>query len=212
MHRGHYDPWKRTIDVVVASLALVVSAPMQLVIAAMVRKCLGPPVLFRQLRPGEDDQVFRMVKFRPMLEPDGSPGLESDADRTTPFGEWLRSTSLDEIPTLWNVVKGDMSLVGPRPLLMAYLDGYSARERVRHEVRPGVTGLAQVNGRNGISWPEKFAFDVRYVTERSLSLDFAIMRATVATVVRRRGVDANNGETMPKFLGTVGPSDSEALP
>lgn len=212
MRRNRYDLWKRGIDVVVASLALMVSAPLQLVIAAMVRKRLGAPVLFRQPRPGKDSRIFQLVKFRTMLEPDASRGLVSDIDRTTPFGAWLRSTSLDELPTLWNVVKGDMSLVGPRPLLVEYLDRYSARERLRHEVRPGVTGLAQVNGRNGLSWSEKFEFDVRYVAERSFRLDVAIMRATVVTVIRRRGVNANDAETMPEFLGTVEPTEREALP
>jgi len=196
-----YDPVKRAIDLVVGAVALAVSAPLQLVLAGLVRKNLGSPVLFRQKRPGKDEQIFELVKFRTMLEPDPDRGLVSDADRTTAFGAWLRSTSLDELPTLWNVVRGDMSLVGPRPLLVRYLDRYSPQERHRHDVRPGLTGLAQVNGRNMLGWPERLALDVRYVTDRSLRLDLTIIAATVSMVVRRRGV-ALDGEE-PEFLGSA---------
>lgn len=198
--RRRYDMFKRLIDVVVASLALVASAPVQLVLVVLVRRNLGSPVLFRQRRPGKDERIFELVKFRTMLEPDPSKGLVSDADRITPFGSWLRSTSLDELPTLWNIVKGDMSLVGPRPLLIKYLDRYSPEERRRHEVRPGLTGLAQVNGRNTVDWPQRLALDVRYVAERSFRLDLAIIAATVSLVLRRHGVDLEGQE--PEFLGS----------
>ncbi|WP_322920495.1 sugar transferase [Nocardioides renjunii] len=197
-----YDPLKRSVDLVVGSAALVVSLPAQLVIAVLLRVKLGPRVFFRQQRPGKDERVFELVKFRTMLEPDSARGLVTDADRLTPFGAFLRSTSLDELPTLWNVVRGDMSLVGPRPLLVRYLDRYTAEQRRRHEVRPGVTGLAQVSGRNAISWEEKFAMDVEYVERRSLALDLQILWATVAQVARRRDINAEGAATMPEFLGT----------
>ena len=197
-----YDPIKRGLDVVVAGVALLGSLPAQLVIAALVRAKLGPGVLFRQQRPGKDERVFELVKFRTMLEPDSVQGLVTDADRLTPFGAFLRSTSLDELPTLWNVVRGDMNLVGPRPLLVRYLDRYTPEQRRRHEVRPGITGLAQVSGRNAISWEAKFAKDVEYVDRRSLALDLQIIWATVAQVVRRRDINAEGEATMPEFVGS----------
>lgn len=195
-----YEPVKRLIDLALGSVALVVSAPVQLVLAGLIRKNLGSPVLFRQKRPGKDERIFEIVKFRTMREPDPARGLVTDADRITPFGAWLRSTSLDELPTLWNVVKGDMSLVGPRPLLVHYLDRYSPEERRRHDVRPGLTGLAQIEGRNTVDWPERLALDVRYVAERSLRLDLSIIVATVSMVLRRHGVDVQGEE--PEFLGS----------
>lgn len=197
-----YDPIKRGLDVVIAGAALLVSLPAQLAIAALVRLKLGPGVLYRQERPGKGERVFELVKFRTMRDPDVARGLVSDADRMTPFGALLRSTSLDELPTLWNVVRGDMSIVGPRPLLVRYLDRYTPEQRRRHEVRPGITGLAQVSGRNAISWEEKFAKDVEYVDGRSLRLDLHIIRATVAQVVRRRDINAEGEATMPEFLGS----------
>ena len=196
-----YDVVKRTLDVVIGSLVLALSAPLQLVLASLVRRRLGSPVLFRQRRPGKDGRIFELVKFRTMREPDPAAGLVSDADRMTPFGAFLRSTSLDELPTLWNVVKGDMSLVGPRPLLVQYLDRYTAEQARRHEVRPGVTGLAQVSGRNAITWPEKLAKDVEYVDRRSLALDAKVIWRTVAQVVRRDGISADGDVTMPEFTG-----------
>lgn len=201
-----YDPFKRAIDVVVAGLVIVGSLPVQMVVAALVRLKLGPGVLFRQPRPGKDERVFELVKFRTMLEPDPERGLVNDADRLIPFGAFLRSTSLDELPTLWNVVRGDMSLVGPRPLLVRYLDRYTPEQRRRHEVRPGVTGLAQVSGRNAISWEAKFAKDVDYVERRSLRLDLQIIAATVAQVVRRRDITAEGEATMSEFVGSSEPS------
>lgn len=196
-----YDPVKRGIDVVVGSAALILTAPLQAVLALVVRRKLGSPVLFRQLRPGKDGQIFELAKFRTMLEPDESRGLLTDEQRMTPFGAFLRSTSLDELPTLLNVVRGDMSLVGPRPLLVRYLDRYTPEQARRHEVRPGVTGLAQVNGRNAITWDEKFAKDIEYVDNRSLRLDTAIVWRTLAQVVRRHGISADGDATMPEFLG-----------
>jgi lipopolysaccharide/colanic/teichoic acid biosynthesis glycosyltransferase len=196
-----YDPIKRVIDVAVSGVALILTMPFQAVIALLVRRNLGSPVLFRQPRPGKDEQIFELVKFRTMLEPDAAPGLITDEQRLTRFGALLRSTSLDELPTLWNVVKGDMSLVGPRPLLVRYLDRYSPEQRRRHEVRPGITGLAQVSGRNAISWDEKFARDIEYVDGRSMKLDFQVVLRTMDRVLRRDGISDQEGPTMTEFTG-----------
>ncbi|WP_110181064.1 sugar transferase [Nocardioides solisilvae] len=196
-----YDPLKRLVDLVVGGVALLASLPVQAVIAVLVRRRLGSPVLFRQPRPGKDERVFELVKFRTMLEPDEARGLVTDEQRMTPFGSFLRATSLDELPTLWNVVRGDMSLVGPRPLLVRYLDRYTPEQRRRHEVRPGVTGLAQVSGRNAIGWDAKFAKDVEYVDTRSLALDLRILWRTVAGVLRRDGISADGEATMSEFMG-----------
>lgn len=203
MKGAAYDPLKRAIDVVVSGIGLVATAPLQAVLALLVRRKLGSPVLFRQQRPGKDEQIFELIKFRTMLEPDPVRGLVADQDRMTGFGSFLRSTSLDELPTLWNVVKGDMSLVGPRPLLVQYLDRYTSAQARRHEVRPGVTGLAQVSGRNAISWNDKFAKDVEYVDNRSLRLDATIIGHTVAQVFRRHGISAEGEVTMPEFMGST---------
>ena len=199
--RTPYDAVKRCVDLAVASVALLVSAPVQAVIAVLVRRRLGSPVLFRQTRPGRDEVPFELIKFRSMLEPDVEAGLVTDQQRLTPFGALLRSTSLDELPTLWNVVRGDMSLVGPRPLLVRYLDRYTPEQRRRHEVRPGVTGLAQVSGRNALTWVQKFAKDVEYVDQRSLVLDLRIMARTVAGVLGRHGIAAEGEATMAEFKG-----------
>lgn len=196
-----YDPLKRFIDIAVAAVGLVATAPIQGVIALLVRRNLGSPVLFRQQRPGKDGAIFTLVKFRTMIAPDPEAGLLSDFDRLTSFGAALRSTSLDELPTLWNVLRGDMSLVGPRPLLVQYLDRYTAFQARRHEVRPGVTGLAQVSGRNAITWPEKFAKDVEYVDHRSLPLDGRIIWRTFASTLRQEGIAARGDVTMPEFAG-----------
>jgi lipopolysaccharide/colanic/teichoic acid biosynthesis glycosyltransferase len=194
---------KRLLDVVVAGAALLVLSPVLLVAAVLVRRRLGSPVLFRQVRPGLDARPFEMLKFRTMrdaLGPDGQP--LPDSERLTPFGRLLRSTSLDELPGLWNVLRGDMSLVGPRPLLMEYVPLYSGEQARRHEVRPGITGWAQVNGRNAISWEQRFALDVWYVDNRSLWLDLKILFLTVLKVVRRADISAQGEATMPKFTGS----------
>lgn len=204
--RAGYDHVKRALDVTVGGLALVVSAPVQAAVAIAVAKNLGRPVLFRQERPGLNGTTFTLVKFRTMREADPEKGLVSDADRMTRFGQLLRSTSLDELPTLWNVVRGDMSLVGPRPLLPAYLPLYSAEQARRHEVRPGVTGYAQTSGRNALSWPQRFALDVEYVDRRSLLFDLKILWATVRTVFGREGVAAEGHVTMEAFHGNSDPS------
>lgn len=196
------DRLKRGFDVIASLTALIVLSPVLLVVALLVRSRLGSPVLFRQVRPGLGGQPFEMIKFRTMLDalgPDGQP--LSDAERLTPFGRWLRSTSLDELPELWNVLKGDMSLVGPRPLLMEYLPLYSAEQARRHEVRPGVTGWAQVNGRNAIGWEQKFKLDIWYVDNRSLRLDWRIIAMTVLKIIRRDGISAEGSATMERFVG-----------
>lgn len=198
-----YDGVKRAIDVVVSVVALVVTSPAQLVVAILLRGKLGRPVLFRQQRPGRAGRPFTMIKFRTMLDVDEEHGLVTDADRLTPFGAALRSTSLDELPTLWNVLRGDMSLVGPRPLLVQYLERYTPEQARRHEVRPGITGLAQVSGRNLMSWEEKFAADVDYVDRRSLGLDTRILLRTLLAVIRRDGIAADGDVTMPEFTGEV---------
>ena len=198
--RWSYDVVKRGLDVTVSAVGLVLSAPVQLVTAGIVLATDGRPVLFRQARPGKDGVVFELVKFRTMRHPDATH--VSDADRLTTVGRFLRSTSLDELPTLWNVLKGDMSLVGPRPLLVEYLPRYSPEQARRHEVRPGVTGLAQVSGRNGLSWEDKFALDVEYVDQRSLGLDVSILVRTVRSVLRRQGISGQGEATMSVFAGS----------
>ncbi len=192
---------KRVLDVAVAGPLLVVTAPVQAAVAAAVAVRLGRPVLFRQERPGLGGRPFTILKFRTMLPVDAATGRVDDASRMTRLGRFLRATSLDELPTLVNVVRGDMSLVGPRPLLMAYLPRYSATQARRHEVRPGLTGLAQVSGRNALGWDERLALDVEYVDRRCLRLDFAILLRTVRAVLRREGISAEGEATMPEFLG-----------
>ena len=202
-----YDPVKRALDIVSSAILLVLTSPVQLVVAVAVASTLGRPVLFRQPRPGRDGRVFTLVKFRTMRDADPERGLVSDANRLTTFGRALRSTSLDELPTLVNVLRGQMSMVGPRPLLVSYLERYSPEQARRHEVRPGVTGLAQVSGRNAIGWDEKLRLDVEYVDRRSLRLDATILWRTVTTVLRRDGVSANGHVTAHEFLGTGGQGD-----
>lgn len=193
---------KRVFDFVVALLALLLLALPLLALAWLIRRKLGSPVLFCQVRPGLQGQPFTMVKFRSMTGDRGPDGaLLPDAQRLTPFGRFLRSSSLDELPELWNVLKGDMSLVGPRPLLMEYLPLYTPEQARRHEVRPGITGWAQVNGRNAISWADKFALDVWYVDHSSLWLDVKILWRTVRKVLVRDGISAPGDATMPKFEG-----------
>ncbi len=197
MRAGRWQ--KRAVDVVVASVVLAASLPVQVGVAIAVRTSMGSPVLFRQPRPGKDGVVFELVKFRTMRNPDAE--RVTDAERLTPLGRFLRSTSLDELPTLWNVVKGDMSLVGPRPLLVEYLPRYSPEQARRHEVRPGITGLAQVSGRNAISWEQKLTLDVEYVDHQSLALDLQILARTAVSVLRRHGISAQGEATMAPFLG-----------
>ncbi|ROS57056.1 sugar transferase [Frigoribacterium sp. PhB118] len=192
---------KRALDVAVAGVGLLVTAPVQLVLAAVIARRLGRPVLFVQARPGKGAKVFHLVKFRTMLPVDESRGLVTDEDRMTAFGATLRSTSLDELPTLWNVLRGDMSLVGPRPLLVRYLERYSPRQARRHDVRPGVTGLAQINGRNAISWADKLELDVRYVETRSFFGDLGILLSTVRKVFRREGITDSTSVTVAEFIG-----------
>ena len=191
---------KRIFDVLGASVALILTTPVQLVAAAVVRRSLGSPVLFRQERPGLGGKQFTLLKFRTMLEARGDFGaLRSDRERLTPLGVRLRASSIDELPELWNVLRGDMSLVGPRPLLMEYLPRYSSEQARRHDVRPGITGWAQVNGRNALTWEEKFDLDVWYVENLSIGLDARILRLTISAVFGRRGVTAEGQATTSEF-------------
>lgn len=196
-----YDRLKRATDVVASAAGLVISAPIQLGIAVLVRIRFGSPVLFRQKRPGKDAQIFTLVKFRTMRHPDPTRGLVSDADRLTKFGQFLRSTSLDELPTLWNVLRGDMSLVGPRPLLPEYIPLYTPRQALRHAVRPGITGLAQVSGRNALDWEERFELDAQYIEERGLRMDLHVLIKTLSVVIRRHGISQGGHATMAPFTG-----------
>jgi lipopolysaccharide/colanic/teichoic acid biosynthesis glycosyltransferase len=196
---------KRLMDVLGAILGLVLFSPILLLLYYLVRKDMGTPVLFRQVRPGLDDQPFKMVKFRSMRDaigPDGQP--LPDGERITPLGAKLRSSSLDELPGLWNVMKGDMSLVGPRPLLEEYLPLYSPTQARRHELRPGITGWAQVNGRNALSWERKFELDVWYVDNRTIWLDLKIICMTIRKVIKRDDISADGEVTMPRFTGSGG--------
>ncbi len=200
---------KRSIDILAAALALLLLAAPLLALIWLVRRKLGRPALFRQMRPGLHGRPFQMIKLRSMTEARGPDGaLLPDAERLTPFGRFLRGTSLDELPELWNVLTGDMSLVGPRPLLMEYLPLYSPEQARRHALRPGITGWAQVNGRNALSWEEKFKLDVWYVDHRSLGLDLKILWLTVRKVLAREGISAADQATMPKFTGS---HDNQAL-
>lgn len=184
-------------------MALLLLAPLLALVAWRIRRKLGSPVLFRQIRPGLHGRPFEMVKFRTMRDAVDANGQPlPDDQRLTPFGSWLRSTSLDELPELWNVLKGEMSLVGPRPLLMEYLPLYTPEQARRHEVRPGVTGWAQINGRNALSWDEKFRLDVWYVDHQSLWLDLKILMLTVRKVFVREGISAAGEATMPRFTGS----------
>jgi len=202
MPRIYTSIGKRSVDLLLATLALLASAPLLLAIAAVVRLDVGRPVLFRQRRPGLNGVPFTLLKFRTMCDArDSSGNLLADADRLTRFGRFLRSSSLDELPELWNVLKGDMSLVGPRPLLMQYLDRYTGHQARRHEVRPGITGLAQVSGRNALTWQEKFALDVEYVDSCSWRLDVAILALTAREVLARRNINQQGHATAQEFMG-----------
>lgn len=194
---------KRLFDIFASFFGLLVLSPVIAIVAWKIRKNLGSPVLFKQVRPGKDGKPFEMVKFRTMRDAvDAAGNPLPDSERLTPFGNFLRSTSLDELPELWNVLKGDMSLVGPRPLLMEYLPLYNPEQYRRHDARPGVTGWAQVNGRNAISWEEKFKLDVWYVDNQSFWLDIKIIFLTIKKVLVRDGISAEGEATMSKFTGT----------
>ncbi|MGP4958992.1 sugar transferase [Pseudomonas helleri] len=195
---------KRLFDVVFSLLGLLILFPVILIVAWRVRKKLGSPVLFKQERPGLHGKSFHMIKFRTMRDAVDSNGRPlPDSERMTPFGRFLRSSSLDELPELWNVLKGDMSLVGPRPLLMQYLPLYSDEQRRRHEVKPGVTGWAQINGRNSLSWDEKFKLDVWYVDNHTLWLDIKILFLTIKKVLIKEGISQENNATMEAFTGSI---------
>ena len=198
------DALKRLLDVAVSSCLLILLLPLMFFAAVAILLSMGRPVFFIQERPGKNEHVFRLFKFRTMSsDPSSSQG--SDTSRVTPLGDLLRRLSIDELPQLWNVLKGEMSLVGPRPLLVEYLPLYSAHQKRRHEVRPGITGWAQVNGRNAISWEDKFNLDVWYVDHRSLALDFKILLLTARKVFIPEGVNASGTMTMEKFQGSAGP-------
>ena len=202
---------KRSIDIVGAGSGLFLSAPILSATSLFIFVTMGRPILFRQVRPGNKGKPFNLLKFRTMRGPRlGEEGPDADAQRMTAVGRLLRATSIDELPTLINVLTGDMSLVGPRPLLMRYLDRYSAEQARRHEVKPGITGWAQINGRNAISWEQKFALDVWYVDHQSLALDLKILAKTVLKVLRRDGISSTEHATMPEFWGTQGQKEVEA--
>jgi lipopolysaccharide/colanic/teichoic acid biosynthesis glycosyltransferase len=196
-----YTRAKRVFDVAIASALLVLTLPIQAVTALAIRSRLRGPVLFRQTRPGQHGEPFEMVKFRTMMEMDPALGLVDDTSRMTTLGRWLRATSIDELPTLWNIIRGDMSLVGPRPLLMEYLPRYSPEQVRRHDVPPGLTGLAQVSGRNSLSWEDKFRLDVEYVDHHTFLGDLKIIRDTVVSVLRREGITAKGEATTSWFTG-----------
>lgn len=200
---GMYETYvKRPQDVVLASAALVVLSPVLVTVAGLIKWKLGGPVLFKQKRPGKDGVIFEMVKFRTMTdERDDHGELLPDEVRLTPFGQTLRSLSLDELPSLLNIVKGDIAIVGPRPLLVEYLPRYNEEQRRRHDVRPGLTGLAQVNGRNRLSWPDRFALDVKYVDNVSFLNDWKIILQTVGKVVKKDGISSDTAATMEAFMG-----------
>ncbi len=203
---------KRLMDLVGSGVGLTLLGPGMLAIGAAIRATMGKPVLFRQKRPGRYGVPFELLKFRTMRHArPGEDGPEFDADRTTRLGRFLRAASLDELPTFINVLKGEMSLVGPRPLLMEYLDRYTPEQARRHDVRPGITGWAQINGRNALSWEEKFEMDVWYVDHWSLWLDIKILFLTIWKVVRREGIDHGAGMTMPLFLGTAGHRGTQGM-
>jgi lipopolysaccharide/colanic/teichoic acid biosynthesis glycosyltransferase len=199
-HGGH-DGVKRLLDVLIAATGLILAAPVMAIVALGIALTMGRPVLFRQARPGLNAELFELVKFRSMTTGSQDRSPVGDAARLTPLGRWLRSTSLDELPTLWNVLRGNMSLVGPRPLLPCYVERYTAEQFRRHEVRPGITGPQQVSGRNALSWEERFALDTWYVDNRSLPLDLRILARTVVTVLRRDGITAPGSATAHEYLG-----------
>ena len=204
--KGIYERFiKRPLDIAISAVSIVCMSPCYLVVAILVKKKLGSPVIFKQERPGKNEKIFTMYKFRTMNDARDITGeLLPDSARLTDFGRMLRSTSLDELPELFNILKGDMSLVGPRPLLVSYLDRYSEFQRHRHDVRPGLTGYSQVNGRNAVSWEEKFDLDVWYVDHISFQEDCRILLQTVKTVLKREGISSGTSVTMEEFRGSRG--------
>lgn len=195
--------FKRCMDVILSLLAIIVLLPIYIIVSILVKVKLGSPILFRQKRPGKDEKIFEMYKFRTMTdERDENGELLPDEVRLTKFGRFLRSTSLDELPELFNILKGDMSIIGPRPLLVEYLPRYNEEQRRRHEVRPGLSGLAQANGRNAISWEEKFQYDVEYVDHVTFLGDWKIIFKTIWNVLKRNGISSETSATMEKFMGT----------
>jgi len=203
-----YPFLKRALDIAVSLVVLTLGLPLLLIIAGAIRLTMGKPVLFRQQRPGLHGNPFWLYKFRTMRHPrPGEEGATADGLRITPLGRFLRATSLDELPTLWNVLCGDMSLVGPRPLLMQYLARYTPEQARRHDVKPGITGWAQVNGRNALTWEKKFEHDVWYVDHCSLWLDLRILGMTVVKVLKREGISHGSDATMPEFMGSPSPSN-----
>lgn len=194
--------WKRLLDIVVSASALLLLSPLLLYLAYLIRKNLGSPVLFQQTRPAQGGKPFKMIKFRTMRDAVDKQGKPlPDSERLTPFGQKLRASSLDELPELWNVLKGEMSLVGPRPLLMEYLPLYNAQQMRRHEMKPGITGWAQINGRNATTWDERFAHDIWYIDHYSFWLDLKILCLTFKKVWQKDGISAAGEATMPKFTG-----------
>ena len=194
--------WKRLLDIVVSASALLLLSPLLLYLAYLIRKNLGSPVLFQQIRPAQGGKPFKMIKFRTMRDAVDKQGKPlPDSERLTPFGQKLRANSLDELPELWNVLKGEMSLVGPRPLLMEYLPLYNAQQMRRHEMKPGITGWAQINGRNATTWDERFAHDIWYIDHYSFWLDLKILCLTFKKVWQKDGISAAGEATMPKFTG-----------
>jgi lipopolysaccharide/colanic/teichoic acid biosynthesis glycosyltransferase len=202
------DRSKRAFDIIVGGLLLLITLPIQLATGTAIRLRLGGPVLFRHTRPGRNGEAFDIIKFRTMASLDPSTTGVDHASRMTPFGLWLRATSLDELPSLWNVVRGDMSLVGPRPLMMSYLERYSPEQARRHDVRPGITGLAQVSGRNALGWEEKFRLDVYYVDHHTFVGDLLILCRTVRSVVTRSGISETGETTSSDFRGTLPTSEA----
>lgn len=194
---------KRIIDVLASGIGLIILSPVFLILFLLVRTKLGSPVIFKQKRPGKDERIFDMYKFRTMTdERDSAGNLLPDAERLTSFGKKLRSTSLDELPELWNILKGDMSIIGPRPLLVKYLPLYNESQKKRHSVRPGLTGLAQINGRNAISWEDKFKYDVEYVDDLTFFMDVKIFIKTIKKVFVKEGITSSSSQTMEEFKGS----------
>lgn len=194
---------KRCLDILLSLCGIIVLSPVLLVLAILVRLKLGSPVLFKQERPGKDEKIFTLCKFRTMTDARDEKGeLLPDEVRLTKFGKLLRATSLDELPELFNILKGDMSVIGPRPLLVRYLPRYNAFQRRRHEVRPGLTGLAQINGRNALTWEEKFAYDIRYVENLTFAMDVRIFAGTIRAVLKREGINSETSATMEEFMGS----------